>query len=121
MFSRAVLEHVSCPNEVYRSISEVLLPNAIAYHDIELHSHGISREANGHWFVNDILWKLIIGDRDNYMNRFTFYDHVNAMSEHFDVIHASENILQTILDDESMDSVWGCVIICRKRYEEWSL
>jgi len=121
IFSRAVLEHVSFPNEVYISISEVLLPNAIAYHDIELHSHGISREANGHWFINDFLWKLIIGDRDNYMNRFTFYDHVNAMREYFDVIHASENKSQTILDDESMDSVWGCVIICQNKKKDRGL
>ncbi|MFC2152999.1 methyltransferase domain-containing protein [Bacteroidota bacterium] len=52
LFSRAVMEHVNSPNLVYKNIYNVLKSGGIMLHDIEFHSHGITKSWYGHNKLN---------------------------------------------------------------------
>ncbi len=47
-FSRAVMEHVNNPHIIYRSLNNHLSNGSIMLHDIEFHSHGVTKTLNGH-------------------------------------------------------------------------
>lgn len=80
IFSRAVMEHVSSPDEVYKGIAAHLKENSYMFHDIEHHSHGITKSVNGHFYISKFLWKIIYGKRDYFLNRWRFQDHLLAIS-----------------------------------------
>lgn len=81
IFSRAVMEHVNDPDFVYQRLSSHMKRNAIMLHDIELHSHGLTKCPNGHLNISKIVWKLICGKREYYLNRWTFEEHIHCIEE----------------------------------------
>ena len=78
IFSISVLEHVTDPDAVYRSCFRWLRPGGVMAHKIDHSSHGITRHWNGHYWVPDWLWRLIMGRRPYAINRWTPDDHRTA-------------------------------------------
>ncbi len=81
IFSRAVMEHVNNPREVYSKAAQLLKPGGFMFHDIELHSHGLTKDINGHLKIPAILWRLIRGRRKYFMNRWTLDQHIAALED----------------------------------------
>ncbi len=79
IYSRAVMEHVDNPPEVHLKLYNTLNEGGYILHDIELHSHGITKQPHGHLKINKFVWKLIKGKRKYSLNRFTMEDHLDAM------------------------------------------
>jgi|GEM_PF-1478072 len=75
VFSVSVLEHVTDPAAVYRSCFRWLRSGGAMAHRIDHSSHGITRHWNGHYWVADWLWRLVLGGRPYAINRWTPDDH----------------------------------------------
>jgi hypothetical protein len=80
IISRAVMEHVKNPLFIYTKIHHWLKDGGYSFHDIELHSHGITNDTNGHLKINKYTWFFIFGNRPYFLNRWTFEMHVQAIS-----------------------------------------
>ncbi len=87
IFSISVLEHVTDPDAVYRSCFRWLRPGGVMAHKIDHSSHGITRHWNGHYWIPDRLWRLILGRRPYAINRWTPDDHrAAAKAAGFEVV-----------------------------------
>jgi hypothetical protein len=111
-FSRAVMEHVRYPDQVYKHLGNNLKPGAYTFHDIELHSHDITRNINDHLKISEKLWKIIVGRRVYFLNRWQFIDHINALeSLNFKIIHTQK--LTEINHGSPHEVLVGAIIIAK--------
>jgi len=79
IFSRAVMEHVKNPAEIYAFMSEKLCSKGGAFHDIEFHSHDVTKTCDGHYKINKICWRIIFGNRKYFLNRWPLKKHLIEM------------------------------------------
>lgn len=94
IFSRAVMEHVNDPEYVYKSIHRHLKAGSCMFHDIEYHSHGLTRKLNGHYMISGTHWKIICGRRKYFLNRWTETDHLNSIKINgYALINASQRLI----------------------------
>jgi hypothetical protein len=113
IFSRAVMEHVKDSDEVYKAIYFHLKPSSYMLHDIELHSHGITRKSDGHYLIPDMTWKIIYGKRPFYLNRWRLSDHLGAIEKyHFYLSGIQKTTVQGNHDNEPLD--YGALILAKK-------
>ena len=75
IFSHSVLEHIINPELVYKSLYKLLKRGGIMSHKIDHSSHGITKSWNGHYFLNQKLWKIICGKEPYLLNRLTPQEH----------------------------------------------
>lgn len=80
IFSRAVMEHVQNPSTVYESAIKQLKSKSFMLHDIQFHSHGLTKELDGQYKVSQILWKIIFGKRIYFLNRWQLTDHLEELN-----------------------------------------
>jgi hypothetical protein len=112
VFSRAVMEHVFDPNVVYGGIYSQLNQNAYMFHDIELHSHGITKKIDGHYHIPTFVWRIIFGKRTYMLNRWDLEKHLVFIVEAgFKVLKTQKNLIK---DQERM-ALNGAVILAQKR------
>lgn len=76
VFSQAVLEHVADPLTIYESCATWLRPGGWMCHVVDLSSHAITEDWNGHWALSDPLWAVIKGRHPDLINRYTASQHV---------------------------------------------
>jgi SAM-dependent methyltransferase len=110
IFSRAVMEHVNNPMRVYRGIHSILVPDGYMLHDIELHSHGVTEQANGHLNIPNLLWRLIEGNRKYFLNRVTHEGHLNAIQNYFSVVSHFTKKAGSL----GFEQYLGCVVLAQK-------
>ena len=92
VFSRAVMEHVNEPHLVYQSLKKHLKKDSIMFHDIEFHSHNITKNPNEHYKIPNLIWKLICGKREYYLNRYTLEEHLQSIRDNqFQIIDIRSN------------------------------
>lgn len=112
LFSRAVMEHVSNPNEIYHSLYNILSTNSYMLHDIELHSHGLTKEIDGHYKINENLWRLIHGKRAYFLNRYKSNDHTKAILDvGFRIITSDINYIE---EESDKYKEYGMYILAQK-------
>jgi len=108
IFSRAVLEHVENLESVYHAIYHHLKPNSLMFHDVEFHSHGVTKSLDGHYNLNPMLWKIIYGRREYFLNRCLPETHLKYISElGFDILDYFEN-------KNNEKSIQGTAILAKK-------
>lgn len=113
IFSRAVMEHVTNPNDVYKGIAFHLNEKSYMFHDIEFHSHGITKKSYGHFFIPNILWKIIYGKRDYFLNRWDFKKHLSAMIENgFEIVKTRKTLINIEAKDEQV--LYGATVLAKK-------
>ncbi len=78
IISQAVMEHVDDPESAYRTMAGWLRPGGIGSHQIDFHSHGVSRVWNGHWRYPPGLWHRLRGKADP-INRWPLSAHLRAI------------------------------------------
>ena len=76
LLSQAVLEHVDDIKQTYEAMFCWMKPSGFISHQIDLKSHGLSVQWNGHWKKNDFVWKIIRGGRKYLINRLPCSEHV---------------------------------------------
>jgi len=79
ILSHTVLEHVDDIDGTYRSCHRWLRPGGFMTHHIDLRSHGLATETNGHWACSEMLWKLIAGRKSYLINRQPHSTHHQAL------------------------------------------
>lgn len=112
VFSRAVMEHVKNPLEVYQAIHHHLLESTYMLHDIELHSHEITRKPNGHYNIQPKAWFIIFGKRGYFLNRWTLSDHIIAIEKcNFSIEKTHQSLREFPIWSEKI--VLGAVILAK--------
>lgn len=81
-FSQAVLEHVDDVDGTYRALNTWLRPGGVLTSSIDYTCHGLTIDWNGHWTINDPLWKLVRGRRAYLINRQPHSVHMRALMQH---------------------------------------
>jgi SAM-dependent methyltransferase len=79
VFSQAVMEHVDDPEAAYAAMYRWLRAGGFVSHQIDLRSHGTTRDWNGHWTLSDPVWELVRGKRTYSINRLPRSAHVRAV------------------------------------------
>lgn len=69
IFSQAVLECIDDLEGTFKAFYKWLKPHGFMSHTIDLKSHGLTSEWNGHWKFTDIEWFLVKGGRTFLINR----------------------------------------------------
>jgi hypothetical protein len=88
LFSHSVMEHIDDVAAVYASAAAWLKPGGLMSHEIDYGSHRLTRHWNGHWTIDDTLWRLIRGARPYLINRLSHRDQLEAMRAHgLELIH----------------------------------
>lgn len=79
IFSQAVMEHVEDIDQAYQTMYSFVKRGGIMSHEIDFRSHEMTREWNGHWFIDEPLWKFLLHGRKYPINRLPLSAHVNAI------------------------------------------
>lgn len=114
IFSRAVMEHTNNPAQVYSAIANHLKSGEYILHDIEFHSHGLTKTLTGHYEIPEVLWKIITGKRQFFLNRFKLNDHNTAVQDAGFYINFS--IPNFKIQNYKKEMIGG-VILARKEHE----
>jgi hypothetical protein len=113
IFSRAAMEHVENPNDVYKRIAFQLKEKSYMFHDIEFHSHGVTTKCNEHFIIPNLLWKIIYGRRDYYLNRWDLKKHLSAIMENkFNIVKTTKKMINLATTDEQL--LYGAVVMAKK-------
>jgi hypothetical protein len=85
LWSHSVMEHVDDVEAAYACMHAWLKPGAFMSHQIDLRSHGLYDEWNGHWGVPQWQWRLIRGRRAYLINRHPYGVHARAIRRWFEI------------------------------------
>lgn len=83
IYSQAVMEHIEDINSTYLFFYNWLKAGGYISHTIDYRSHGESDKWNGHWEINDILWKIILKGYGYCINRKPHSYHINIVKKYF--------------------------------------
>ncbi|OGS09039.1 MAG: hypothetical protein A2270_04415 [Elusimicrobia bacterium RIFOXYA12_FULL_51_18] len=75
IYSQAAMEHVEDAKGTYAAAYKWLKPGGTMSNQVDLSSHGISKEWNGHWAYSDFMWRVIKGRRPYLLNRLPYSTH----------------------------------------------
>lgn len=114
VYSRAVMEHVNNPSEVYKDIHSLLKPSGLMLHDIELHSHGITKTRFGHRNLSPLVWRLIKGNKAYLLNQLSHEMHIEAIEDIFSIEISHKNFVEKAGTQEISKEPVGSVIVARK-------
>jgi len=79
IFSHSVMEHVDEVAEVYRRCAEWLADGGYMTHEIDYGCHNLTKHWNGHWRLQEPVWKLVRGRRPYLINRLPHQEQRAAM------------------------------------------
>ena len=81
VFSQSVLEHIDDLERAYAALLKWLRPAGYMSHLIDFYSHGLTKEWNGHWALNDLTWRALKGRRPYLINRQPLQEHMRLWGE----------------------------------------
>ncbi|HAF30092.1 MAG TPA: hypothetical protein DCG75_13710 [Bacteroidales bacterium] len=114
VFSRAVMEHVLDPSEVYQAISKHLLTDSHMLHDIEFHSHGVTKQIDGLLRIHPFWWYIVFGKRSFFNNRWVMERHISAMGKNNFSIEKSYKTFVNSNNDAAAQMVNGGIVLAKK-------
>ncbi len=79
VYSQAVLEHVDDVPGAYSALYAWLRPGGIGSHQIDLQSHELTRDWNGHYGLPRLAWRVMRGRRPWLLNRIPPSGHLDAL------------------------------------------
>ena len=85
LYSQSVMEHVDDVETAYRSMHVWLKRGGFLSHQIDLRSHGLYDQWNGHWGVPRWQWHLVRGRRAYLINRLPCSVHSRLIRKLFEV------------------------------------
>lgn len=81
IYSQAVMEHVEDIESAYGAMFKWLKPGGILSHQIDFKTHEMTTQWNGHWFISESIWKLLLHGRKYSLNRLPVSAHINAIQK----------------------------------------
>lgn len=81
IYSQAAMEHVEDAEGTYAAALKWLKPGGLMSNQVDLGSHGISKEWNGHWKYSAFMWRVIKGRRPYLLNRLPHSAHVALLKK----------------------------------------
>lgn len=81
IYSQAAMEHVEDAEGTYAAAFKWLKPGGIMSNQVDLGSHGISKEWNGHWAYSGLMWRVIKGRRPYLLNRLPHSAHAALLKK----------------------------------------
>ena len=107
VFSHSVMQHVTDLDNVYRHCRRWLKPGGWVSHQIDLSSHGITDEWNGHYLFGERLWTLVAGHRPYFINREPCSTHLRILEEHgFELVSLARRVRSDGLPRTSLAPRW---------------
>jgi hypothetical protein len=88
IFSQAVMEHVADINFAYKEMYKWLRLGGIVSHQVDFKTHEMTKEWNGHWFIEKNTWAVLAHGRKYPMNRLPLSAHVESIKNAGFVIKA---------------------------------
>jgi SAM-dependent methyltransferase len=82
IYSQAVLECIDDLDNIFSTMNKWLKPGGFMSHTIDLKSHGLTKEWNGHWTFNNIEWYLVKGERKSLLNREPLSEYIRVHLKH---------------------------------------
>jgi len=111
LYSQAVLEHVEDAAATWEAMARWVAPEGAISHVIDLRSHRLTAQWDGHLQYPDHWWRIIKGRRPYLLNRCSPTEHCNwAKRSGFKVIKATPAITAPVLSAEDL----------APRFREWS-
>lgn len=81
VWSQAAMEHVDALHHAYERMFAWLKLGGYTSHQIDLGSHAITSQWNGHWTVPEPLWRVVRGKRPYLINRAPYSVHRQLMED----------------------------------------
>lgn len=81
IFSQAVMEHVEEVEHAYGKMYEWLKPGGIISHQIDYKAHEMTKEWNGHWYIDEGMWKFLLHGRKYSINRLPHSAHIKEIEK----------------------------------------
>lgn len=89
VYSQAVFEHIEDLESIYKNTYNSLKPGGYSSHSIDFSAHNVHKIWNGHWYISERMWKIIMHGASYSINRKPF-------SYHLDLIRKNKfNLLYT--------------------------
>lgn len=107
VLSHNVLEYVEDPAALHRMCHAWLRPGGWASHQVDLSSHDMTDEWNGHWTYPKWLWALVVGKRPYFLTRFPCSSHRRFLEEaSFEIVRHEDEICDDGLPRKRMARMW---------------
>lgn len=81
IFSQAVMEHIIDIENAYKNMFKWLRSGGVISHQIDFKTHEMTKEWNGHWFINEKFWKFLSRSRKYPLNRLPLSSHLNIIEK----------------------------------------
>lgn len=81
IFSQAVMEHVDDIDFAYQKMYKWLKKGGVMSHQIDFKAHEMSENWDGHWYINEKLWKFLLRGRKYSINRLPLSAHIFALEK----------------------------------------
>ena len=75
IFSHSVLEHIDDTENAYKQMFRILKKGGFMSHKIDHSSHELTKSWNGHYAINNLIWKILKGGKPYLLNRLTPSEH----------------------------------------------
>jgi hypothetical protein len=85
VWSQAVMQHVDDPEMAYDAMLRCLVPGGFVSHAINLGSHNVTPEWDGHWRYSDTVWRIIRGRRPYLISRLPLSAHLQMLEARFQI------------------------------------
>lgn len=92
IYSQAVLECIDELDETFVAMCRWLKPSGLMSHTVDIKSHGLTREWNGHWKFSDTEWFFVRGGRKYLLNRLPLSGYISMHSSHGFEILVQKNV-----------------------------
>lgn len=81
IFSQAVMEHVEDIHFAYKEMYKWLKIGGIISHQVDFKAHEMTDDWNGHFFINEKVWKFLLKGRKYPINRLPLSVHLNVLND----------------------------------------
>ncbi len=81
IISQAVMEHVDDIEFAYAEMQRWLKPGGIVSHQIDFKAHEMTKDWDGHFYIQPFMWNILAHGRKYPMNRLPLSPHIEAMEK----------------------------------------
>jgi hypothetical protein len=81
VYSQAVFEHIEDLESIYRNTYGSLKRGGYSSHSIDFSAHNVHKVWNGHWYISEKMWNIIMHGASYSINRKPFSYHLDLIKK----------------------------------------
>ena len=121
LLSHSTLEHVEDLDETYRAMAIWVKKSGWMSHQIDLSSHGITKEWDGYRRYSEFVWKVVKGQRVYWINRATHGQHKEQLIQNnFKIMLELKNEASSSMKLDELATRWKSIppveLACKSSY-----